>query len=931
MLTYCLHPGRLSLKLFSAWILLLFICTGCGSINDPYNRLSLDPESTQVRGGGTIQFTATTGAGATTGGTWSVPQAAGSISASGMYTAPTSGMTGTVTVTYNFKGHTATAQIEVENPQPVINAVSPSTLSQVVTPVVVSGSGFIPTSSVAIDGVPAKTTYIDNQHLSLAVPLPPSDRNSVGLSVVDSDPTIPASATLSVPVVISGLRIAAPSMIRAGDTSVLNAYVGNVAVQGGTWSLAGSASFGTITTNGTYVAPASAPTSAVIVTYSMNGTSATATFAVDNGIPQIASANPTIISSLEQPLQVTGRHFAADAVLLVDGTPVPTSVTDDGDLRATVQLPNPTQTSVTLAVSNPNPGAAVSNTINVQVNLAAFQLSPSQLPPGDFRLVASLKGLPQGSQLMLDGSVLPTVANGTDSITVAGWLAPWRTGTVHISLLAPDGIQVLAETDEAIAQTAETFDAAARFAKQAGFGPRPDVVMHIQQIGFQAFLNEQYAAPVNDFHPSVLGPIRAMYLAGTTGSSLLRLRTAWGLQTFLPGLTLNEISPVVVPWEQTLERDAFTNYRTILRDSLSDPNIATRLSLPGNSVSSDPSVHPNQNFGRELMQLFSLGMYKLNKDGSTQLDTGGNLQPSYTQDDVVTMSRILTGWTYAPAVNPLFTTSGIDFSQTLVPNESAHDAGPKTLFGTVQIPAGQTTAQDRESALDALMNHPNTAPFVSKLLIQRFVTSQPSPSYVARISAVFRDNGQGVQGDMKSLITAILLDPEARSGDAQPSATTGILQDPITAQMFLLSALQISSEDDQPVYVPKELGEGVFDPPTIFGYFSPSFIIPGTTLNSPEYELYNNFAAVQRMQSLYGVTTLTAPGYNNGYSGWLYDHFTTPASMLEAADHLLLSGQMPPAEQTYILNYAATVSDPHQQLESIVFLALSSDNYTVVQ
>ena len=585
---------------------------------------------------------------------------------------------------------------------------------------------------------------------------------------------------------------------------------------------------------------------------------------------------------------------------------------------------------MTLVVQNPNPGGALSNALSVPAQISGMTLSPAALPVGDYKIQASIPGLPTGAMLSVNGQVLRDTSVDGTTLSGSGWLAPWITGAVSVQIVAADGTTIIAQAQEAVAATAASFDAAARFSTQAGFGPRPDVVLHIQQVGLDAFLDEQFSEPINDFHPANTAPVHALYLSATAGSSLLRLRTAWGFETFMPGSNINEVNPVVVPWEQTLEKDAFGNYKDLLRDLMSDPNVGTKLNLAGNTATNNPSVHPNQNFGREVMQLFSLGLYMLNPDGTQQLTSDGQPVPSYSQDDILSMSRIFTGWNYAPSLNPLFTSFGIDYSQQLVSNDSLHDSGPKSLFGTVTIPAGQSALEDREAALNAIMHHPSLAPFVSRLLIQRFVTSQPSPAYVARISSVFLDNGQGVEGDLKSVIRAILLDPEARAGDSGESTLLGFLQDPIYAQTFLMSALQISGEDDQPNYVPGELGEGIFNPPTIFGYFSPAFIIPGTQINSPEYEVYNNYNLVQRMQSLYGVSMRTAPGYNNGYAGWLYQHFNTVPSMVEAVNHLIHHGTMSQNEQQTIIDLCTNIQDPQSALETVVFLALNSDNYTVI-
>lgn len=256
------------------------------------------------------------------------------------------------------------------------------------------------------------------------------------------------------------------------------------------------------------------------------------------------------------------------------------------------------------------------------------------------------------------------------------------------------------------------------------------------------------------------------------------------METFIPGGAWAGSYNQGIPWEAKLEADAFGNYRQILLDALGDPNVAGALNLPGSVASTDPNVHPNQNYAREIMQQFSMGRNLLNDDGTVALDTSGNPIPNYDDNTVIDASRMLTGWNYAPPSNPDLTFYGVDYSQPLVANESTHDAGAKTLFGNVSIPAGQTAEQDRASFVEAIMNQPSTAPFVSRILIQRLVKSNPTPAYVKRVTQVFRDSGQGVSGDVGAVVKAVLRDPEAREGDTNPRSDDGILQDPLLFQLF---------------------------------------------------------------------------------------------------------------------------------------------------
>jgi uncharacterized protein (DUF1800 family) len=385
------------------------------------------------------------------------------------------------------------------------------------------------------------------------------------------------------------------------------------------------------------------------------------------------------------------------------------------------------------------------------------------------------------------------------------------------------------------------------------------------------------------------------------------------------------------PFEQKMEADATGNFRDLLTDVASDVSIAQLLTLAGNAASSDPNQHPNQNFARELLQLFTIGPSMLNEDGTTQTNPDGSTVPTYNQDTILDLSRVFTGWNYAPPVDTGYTFYGVDWSAPLVPNEGQHDKGQKRLFN-VTLPAGQTTSQDRAMALDAIFAHPNVPPFVSRILIQRLVKSDPSPDYVKRISTVFKDDGKGVRGNLAAVVKAILLDPEARAGDNASSPSDGFLQEPYLFETFVMSIIDWSSTDVQPSYLPCTLTECIFYSPTVFGFYSPSYRIPGTTINSPEFQMLNDITIVNRSQSLWGMLT----GQQGGFpavstSSWLLKNFSTVPDLVDALNHLAYHGQMSGDQRDLIVSYCARLqaNDPLLPAQSAIFLALNADNYAV--
>jgi len=714
--------------------------------------------------------------------------------------------------------------------------------------------------------------------------------------------------------------------VRVGAAATFEAMVSSNQVTDGTWSVEGGSAYGTISADGVYQSPSCVPASnTVTIDYSAGGTVHSTTVTLLNPSPNLAQVTPSSVSAPTTSITAIGSGFVSGSVILINGIAAPTTFVDSSHLSTTLATGNPAAASFTIQVSNPNPGGQFSDALALPVSLASMAVSPSTLAHGNVTITVSYPGLPAGATVLVNGSPLTTVTATSNSIAATGYLAPWTTGTAEVAI-ANSSQSVIAQVNVPIQTTAVSYDVAARFVNQAGFGPREDMIELIQSLGLSGFINEQLAQPVGNYSANDLD--REFEVNVVTGPSVLRLRAAFALGSFIPSDIGGSWVPNQ-PWEQKLENDAFGNYRQVLSDLASDPNVSGNLNLPGNAASTDPSVHPNQNFARELLQLFSLGPVLLNNDGTIQNDSNGNPIPTYGDDTIDNLSRALTGWNYAPPVNPTFTWFGIDYSQNLIATESQHDEGSKTILGNINIPAGQTAAQDRDQVLDAIFAHPNLPPYVSRILIQRLVKSQPSPAYVARISAVFQDDGNGIRGNLAAVIKAILLDPEARAGDTTPRSDDGYLQDPVDFQIFVMSALQISQQDDQPSYLPSELCESWFNSGSVFGYYFPNYVVPGTTINSPEFQLMTTYTIVQRSELLWSIVSEQQPGFNNNDNTWLYNTFKTIPAMIDALNHMLYHGTMSQEEQTIINNAAASAPDTNTALKYAVFLALNGDQYTV--
>lgn len=731
-----------------------------------------------------------------------------------------------------------------------------------------------------------------------------------------------------------------PSQSPVVSASAETARVGNTIqfkIEGaetgsGEWSVAGGSANGQIDKNGLFQAPAMVPQpNSVSVAYTIGNKSYTHSVQILNPTPVLSNVTPTIFRSSVSTVSVTGDKFVKGAAILVNGQAIPTSFIDSGHLQAIFALNTNASSQLNISVSNPDPGASTSSPLAAQAVPLPVAISPTSLKGGTANFVISNVAFSNDLGATIDDHPLSLTSISDSSVSASGFLPPWHSGTATIRIFSKSTSAMFQAVSVPITPAAIPFDTAARFLTQAGFGPRPDLVQHIQDVGLEGFIAEQQSIQAPLYSSNDSGVITIM-TRSVLGNNPLRMRVAWALQSFIvrSGIFLQ---PSNFPFEAKMEADSTGNFRDLLTDVASDVSISMMLNLAGNAASSDPSVHPNQNFARELLQLFTLGTSMLNDDGTRQTNPDGSPIPAYDQDTILDLSRVFTGWNYAKPVDPGYTFYGVDWSAPLVANESQHDKGEKRLFGNVILPAGQTASQDRAMALDAIFANPNLPPFVSRILIQRLVKSNPSPEYVKRIAEVFKDNGRGVRGDLAAVVKAILLDPEARAGDTSPIASDGFLQEPYLFETFVLSITSWPGSDAQASYLPCSLNECIFSSPTVFGFFSPSYQIPGTTINSPEFQILNDITIVNRSQILWAMLTGQQFVPSIAKTSWLLKNFTNVPDLVDAINHLAYHGQMSNSEQDSIINYCNQLqtNDPLLLSQSAIFIALNADNYTVIQ
>ncbi len=384
-----------------------------------------------------------------------------------------------------------------------------------------------------------------------------------------------------------------------------------------------------------------------------------------------------------------------------------------------------------------------------------------------------------------------------------------------------------------------------RLLRQATWGPRPGEVDRIVAngpVGVDVFLAEQFAATPSVYPDTLLTQAlevsqeHFMQLA-MTGPDQLRQRMAWALHKIWVASAVEVNStPGILTYYRLLMDGAFGNYRDLMRAVTLTPAMGRYLNMVNNRAESVTGVPANENYARELMQLFTLGLTALNANGTPVLDATGRPVPAYSEADVKALARILTGWTYGDG-NPTTVPTGaapVNFGVPMEPVARYHDVTEKTFLGE-RFPAGQSAQQDLDQALDVIFQHPNVGPFVARQLIQQLVTSNPSTTYVADVAGVFNSSGTG-RGDLGAVVRAIL-----RHGEASVTApTSGKLAEPVLFVVSQLRALN-ATVTDHPFMSDKvaEMGQNVFFPPSVFSYFSPGYRVRGTgtpPLGGPEFQ-----------------------------------------------------------------------------------------------
>lgn len=518
----------------------------------------------------------------------------------------------------------------------------------------------------------------------------------------------------------------------------------------------------------------------------------------------------------------------------------------------------------------------------------------------------------------------------------------------------------------------ETVESASRLAARATFGLNFQALEALAERGSEAWLEAQFSLPVG-LHEPVVRELLARQRAGDFAEiernrnniEVAFRRVAWWQQAVYAQDVLRQrvafaLSEILVVSEKvdvlarfpyalsnyydTLLEHAFGNYRELLRAVTLHPTMGVYLSHINNSKARPAAnIYPDENYAREVMQLFSIGLFELNPDGSEITDSEGRPIATYGNEDIREFARIFTGLSFG-GKNTAFGSRLPDFRVPMQMFEAFHDQGQKTLLNGAVVPRGQGGLQDIDAAMDNLFNHPNVGPFIGRQLIQRLVTSNPSPAYIARVSAAFNGEDTGIRGDMRAVLRAILLDPEAQA----PVGTykdLGKLREPLLRTLALLRQFNVSSPDG--FYA--NTGYGLEDllqqhplsSPSVFNFFLPAHAPVGSIANAglvaPEFQITNSstVVAVSNVADsiLLGgqVNDLTLAPFQAAELD--LGEYIALADDLEALvdrlDTVMTYGTLSAGTRASILDTIALIDNPLLRVKAAIYLVFTSPDYAV--
>jgi uncharacterized protein (DUF1800 family) len=845
----------------------------------------------------------------------------GTISSSGLYTAPAVVPTPyTVQITSSiarYPGATpGSISVQIWNPIPVLSAVNPNGFSEGTTTVIVNGSQFVYGAQISWNGALISTTFVSSTELVAQIAAP--NPGTYPLTVTNPNPGSASAKPVSLLVgpgqVVLKLETYAGTDVRVSNRLNFGLTFNGTDNPGVTLQVngipGGNSILGTAVSNTdgsiTYTAPAVVPTPTNVVQLTITSLdnpaiSITQNISVMNPIPILTSATPMNFNPGTATIVLTGSRFINGAQLLVDGSPATTTFNSGTQLTATVDITQPG--NLDLQVLNPAPGPATSADLIATVN-----------------------------------------------------------GTPPTPIVSPSD--------------------AARFLEEATFGATDGDIRNVSLNGYQWWLNQQFALPATPMEPAVeqavivnnppcaSGDVKcnaalfvqnnqdddlvqgAFWQQSLTAPDQLRQRVKYALSQIFVISSDNTSAIQNMPRGETayydlLGADAFGNFRQLLQDVTLNPMMGQFLSMQGNDKG-NATTDPDENYAREVQQLFTIGLWQLNDDGSQKLDGNGQPIPTYSNTDVKGLAAVFTGWSWNIPGDSSDTAwsncciyVGPGHGEELLPMQSFpnhHSTVEKDFLG-VTIPAsGSPDPQgDLKLALDTLFNHPNLPAFFSKQMIEHLVTSNPSPAYINRVAQVFKNDGTGVRGNLQAVITAILMDPEAR--DTATDTTNpqyGKVREPLLrysewARAFTAQSrtgsYDIGSAED-PIYGYNEMW---LRSPTVFNWFAPNYTPPDTSISAagllaPEMQIVNVSSVVGFINYMQGAIGSGATGGPDLYSSYATEMSLAaqPDQLLDRINLLLMSGQMSSSLYNQILAAINSISIPTGSDQNAINAALLS-------
>lgn len=504
---------------------------------------------------------------------------------------------------------------------------------------------------------------------------------------------------------------------------------------------------------------------------------------------------------------------------------------------------------------------------------------------------------------------------------------------------------------------------AARFLSQASFGVRSvDEIEALRAEGYGHWLWRQFNAPTlvhtsylewqrlqrPDLRPTQNMSYEAIWQQWLFGEDTLRARVAFALsQILVVSNSADDLPPhAMSSYMDLLNAQAFGNYGELLRQVTLHPTMGYFLNMVTSEKEDEKAgIRPNENYAREFLQLFTVGMVLLNADGSAQPDSAGRPMASYNEEVVKGFAQAFTGWTFAASTNHFRELDENLESNWFTPMRSSperHSSGPKLLLQGAVLPGGGSPEQDLAAAVANAFNHPNVGPFIGRQLIQRLVTSNPGPDYIARVAAAFNDNGQGVRGDLRAVVSAVLLDAQARDPALGANGRFGKQREPVLRFANLMRGLGARSANGlNAIHAldgsDRSLGQSPLLAPTVFNFFQPGYTQAGPIqqagLVAPEFQITTETTVVGGLNFFAGV--IKSGGYGGGdarlkldYAPWLA-LAADPAALVQRLDLVFFNGQMSATTRGRLLDMLRAIGATENRVKAALILTSLAPDFVI--